>query len=297
MDSVREINDVHEEEEPVNTQEEFDNAAKFDTLIDSVLTNFSEVQTSVQDLLQLKDDILLHYLPPTLLFRIAVVIGKVYRNFSDLNTPVYEMLRLVKIFSSTWEKNSAVLKKLHDMYETKKQMLNIAIKRLALIDKKTKLFHREKRISNWEKLFIKMSEAKGHGRRWKFQIEPFRKKADQGYEELVNWIEKDGAFNATEEEGKQSRTDKGKASKSKNAETENDLDDNLDMKSTFSDENAQKDEKFVTEIDSDQDLFSDKSSDGEGRGKRKTRGGRAPIPIPKVSFSLLFEKNFDEKIL
>jgi hypothetical protein len=72
-------------------------------------------------------------------------------------------------------------------------MLNIAIKRLALVDKKTKLFQREKRISNWEKLFIKMSESKGHGRRWKFQIEPFRKKADEGYEELIRWIEKDQA--------------------------------------------------------------------------------------------------------
>jgi len=248
------------------------------------LNNFSEVQISVQDLLQLKDDILLHYLPPPLLFRIAVVFGKVYRNFSDLNTPVCEMLRLVKIFSATWEKNSAVLKKLHDMYETKKNLLNIAIKRLALVDKKTKLFQREKRISNWEKLFIKMSESKGHGRRWKFQIEPFRKKAEQGYEELIRWIEKDQAgynedLNA---ESKMSKTSKNKAGKSKDGK-EDDLDDNMDMKSTFSDENAPKDEKFVIEVDSDQDLFSDRSTDGEnGRGKRKARGGREPLPIAKV---------------
>lgn len=257
------------------------------------MNNFSEVQISVQDLLQLKDDILLHYLPPPLLFRIAVVFGKVYRNFSDLNTPVCEMLRLVKIFSATWEKNSAVLKKLHDMYETKKQMLNIAIKRLALVDKKTKLFQREKRISNWEKLFIKMSESKGHGRRWKFQIEPFRKKADEGYEELIRWIEKDQA-GYNEELTEESKISKNKTGKSRE-EKDNDLDDNLDMKSTFSDENAPKDDKFVIEVESDQDLFSD--SDGEnGRSKRKARGGREPLPVAKVKlvyFKFAFKEEFE----
>jgi len=129
-----------------------------------------------------------------------------------------------------------------------------------------------------------MSESKGHGRRWKFQIEPFRKKAEQGYEELIRWIEKDQAgYNEDlNEESKMSKTGKSKAGKSKEGK-EDDLDDNLDMKSTFSDENAPKDEKFVIEVDSDQDLFSDRSSDGEnGRGKRKARGGREPLPIAKV---------------
>jgi hypothetical protein len=172
-----------------------DNAKKFDVLIDTVLTNFSESQLSIQELMKLKDELLMHYLPPPLLFQIAVVFGQVFRTFSDLNTSVFEMLRLVKIYSSPWEKNSAVLKKLHDMYENKKQMLNIAIKRLAAVDKRTKLFAKDKRISNWERVFIKLSEAKGHGRRWKFQMETFRKKADRGYEELIKWVTRDPAAN------------------------------------------------------------------------------------------------------
>jgi hypothetical protein len=167
------------------------NPNKFDVLIDTVLTNFSESQISIQDLLHLKDELLLHYLPPPLLFRVAVVFGQVFRTFSDLNTSVNEMLRLVKIYSAPWEKNGAVLKKIHEMYENKKQMLNIAIKRLAAVDRKTKLFVKERRVMNWERLFIKLSEAKGHGRRWKFQMETFRKKADMGYEELVKWVNRD----------------------------------------------------------------------------------------------------------
>ena len=194
LGSLKEEHDAEtkQSEANLNLQTEIGNSAKFESLIDMVVTSFSEVQGTVQDLLQLKDDLLLSYLPPPLLFKIAIVFGNAYRTFSDLNTPVFELLRLVKIFSVSWEKNSAILKKLHDMYEQKKQLLNIAIKRLALVEKKTKLFSREKRIMNWEKLFIKLSEAKGHGRRWKFQIETLRKKANEGYDELLRWVLKDG---------------------------------------------------------------------------------------------------------
>jgi hypothetical protein len=167
---------------------EIANSERFDSLCENLQTSFNEVQLSVQELMQLKDDLLMCYLPPPLLFRIAVVFGKVFRNFSDLNTPVTETLRLVKIFSASWDKNAAILKRLTDMYENKKQLLNIAIKRLSTVERKSKLFAREKRIQNWEKLFIKLSEAKGHGRRWRFQIDTFRKKADLGYEELVKWV-------------------------------------------------------------------------------------------------------------
>lgn len=138
-------------------------------------------------------------MPPPLLFRLAVIVGKVYRAFSDLNTPVNELVRLTRIYSLPWDHNSIALRKLHEMYETKKQMLNIAIKRLTLVDKKTKLFEKDKRIQNWEKLYVKLSEAKSHGRRWKFNMETFRKKASLGYEELINWIKAESEGNIAED--------------------------------------------------------------------------------------------------
>jgi hypothetical protein len=33
---------------------------------------------------------------------------------------------------------------------------------------------------NWEKLFAKLTSAKGHGRRWKFMIKTFKDKAKDG---------------------------------------------------------------------------------------------------------------------
>ena len=166
LTQVREENDLDLQrddlDEEVNLEDELKNSAKFENLVELVNTSFSEVQLTVQELLKLKDELLLNFLPPPLLFRIAVVFGNVFRAFSNLNTPVYEMLRLVKIFSAGWEKNAALLKKISDLHESKKQLLNIAIKRLANVDKKTKLFAKEKRIQNWEKLFVKLNETKGN---------------------------------------------------------------------------------------------------------------------------------------
>ena len=41
---------------------------------------------------------------------------------------------MVRIYSTPWEEKSAALKKLHDDYDAKKSQLNIAIKRLQLLD-------------------------------------------------------------------------------------------------------------------------------------------------------------------
>ena len=45
-----------------------------------------------------------------------------------------ELVRMVRLYSTPWEEKSAALKKLHEDYNSKKEQLNIAIKRLQLID-------------------------------------------------------------------------------------------------------------------------------------------------------------------
>lgn len=48
--------------------------------------------------------------------------------------PVNELVRLVRVYSTPWEEKSAALKKLHEDYENKQRQLNIAVKRLQLVD-------------------------------------------------------------------------------------------------------------------------------------------------------------------
>lgn len=54
--------------------------------------------------------------------------------------PVNELVRLVRVYSTPWEEKSAALKKLHEDYEAKQRQLNIAIKRLQLVDAHVSIF-------------------------------------------------------------------------------------------------------------------------------------------------------------
>lgn len=51
-----------------------------------------------------------------------------------MSSPINELLRMVRLYSTPWEEKSAALKKLHEDYNSKKDQLNIAVKRLQLID-------------------------------------------------------------------------------------------------------------------------------------------------------------------
>nr|XP_022292656.1 titin-like isoform X3 [Crassostrea virginica] len=160
---------------------------KFDNLCDGVTNTMAYVHGAMQELLNMKDEMLKHALPPTLLIKLATVTGKVFRSVSDLNMPVNELVRLVRVYSTPWEEKSAALKKLHEDYENKQRQLNIAVKRLQLVDAHSKRIAREKRIMNWEKLFAKIMSNKGHGRRWKFLIETIKQKAKLGLEHVQEY--------------------------------------------------------------------------------------------------------------
>ena len=69
----------------------------------------------------------------------------------------------------------------------------------------------EHRVLNWERLYIRLSEAKGHARRWRFRVEGIRKKvADEGYDELIRWLNsKDGQIAEEEEEEGEEEDEEG----------------------------------------------------------------------------------------
>ncbi|KAK7503175.1 hypothetical protein BaRGS_00005440 [Batillaria attramentaria] len=153
---------------------------KFDGLCDGLLNAMALVHSALKELLDFKDELLQHSLPPTVLIHLAMTSSKLFRSVSDLSMPANELVRLVRVYSTPWEEKSAALKKLHEDYESKQRQLNIAIKRLQL----SKRIAREKRVMNWEKLFAKLTSTKGHGRRWKFLIETIKQKAKMGLEHV-----------------------------------------------------------------------------------------------------------------
>ncbi|XP_071943161.1 uncharacterized protein [Antedon mediterranea] len=166
-----------------------DTTNKFDMLCDGVLSSITLVQSALADFLAVKDELLLHSIPPTLMAQLAITAGKLYRSTSDMYTPITELVRMVRVYSVPWEEKSLALKKLHTDYETKHKQLNIAIRRLQLLDMQSRRIEREKRIMNWEKLFSKLTSCKGHGRRWKFLIDTFKQKAKLGMEHVHAYID------------------------------------------------------------------------------------------------------------
>ncbi len=55
--------------------------------------------------------------------------------------PTQELIRLVRIYSTPWEEKSTALKKLHEDYEAKKSQLDIAVRRLQLVDAQVIVCH------------------------------------------------------------------------------------------------------------------------------------------------------------
>ncbi|KAL9966991.1 hypothetical protein ACROYT_G025142 [Oculina patagonica] len=153
---------------------------KFKKLCEGVQNCLALFQTSLSELLTIKDELLKHALPPSLLLKIALVTGKLFRSSSDLSVPITELVRMVKLYSTPWETKSAALKKLHEDYENKQRQLNVALQKLVLVGIQSERLAQERKVLNWEKLFSKMMTSKAHGYRWKFLIESFKEKVKTG---------------------------------------------------------------------------------------------------------------------
>ncbi|KAK6472457.1 hypothetical protein HHUSO_G28198 [Huso huso] len=87
--------------------------AMFETLCSELLSAISLLNTSMSEILDLKEELLSHTLPGSLLIRLAVATGRLFRSCCDVFTPGSELVRLVRRYSAPWEQSREVLQKLH----------------------------------------------------------------------------------------------------------------------------------------------------------------------------------------
>jgi hypothetical protein len=123
-------------------------------LCDNVQNCFFEIDNSMFEILELKDKLLLQYLPRNVLLQITLVLSRFYRAYSQSQIPVYELIRLVQLYSESFDMKCSILKRLYDSNETKKRMLNIALQRLTSMENHTKQYQEQKCIDNWEKMLV-----------------------------------------------------------------------------------------------------------------------------------------------
>jgi hypothetical protein len=151
--------DQQEELKPLDELEDLapsvkSDANKFRMLCYNVQNSFSEIDNSMFELLELKDNLLLQFLPANVSSQITLVISRLYRSYSLSQIPINELLRLVQLYSQPFDMKSIALKKLYDNNEMKKRMLNIALQRLTSMENSTKRHQQLRCINNWEKMFV-----------------------------------------------------------------------------------------------------------------------------------------------
>lgn len=121
-------------------------------LCDHVENSLSEIDNSMFELLELKDTLLLQFLPPNVSTRITLVISRLYRAYSLSQIPLHELVRIVQLYSQPFDMKSVIMKKFYEGNEMKKRMLNAALQRLTLMEGNNRRHQQLKCRSNWEKM-------------------------------------------------------------------------------------------------------------------------------------------------
>ncbi|XP_062517847.1 uncharacterized protein LOC134193075 isoform X2 [Corticium candelabrum] len=153
---------------------------EFDQLCDHVTRSLAALHGALHDFWTWKDDMLRQALPSSVLLRLTLVAGKLYRTYCGMQSPLSQLMDLVRLYSKPWEKKSTVLKKLQDDCQIKQGRLNVALRKIELFSVEEQRMAQERRIMNWERLFTKVTNRNSHGRRWKFRIQLLKDKIAQG---------------------------------------------------------------------------------------------------------------------
>jgi hypothetical protein len=153
---------------------------QFEALSDLVLNCCQELNTSLTDLAQWKDEILGHTLPAYVLLRLLVLYGRVHRSTVDLQVPILELVRIVRLYAHPWQRKSVALQRLHEDYDINKRHLDVALRRVTMTTESVDRLRSDRLYMHWERLFSKLLAFRRHGRRWKFLIDSFHELMREG---------------------------------------------------------------------------------------------------------------------
>ncbi|UJR15323.1 hypothetical protein I4U23_002275 [Adineta vaga] len=164
------------------------NADRFLMLCDNVQNCFALIDNSMFELLEMKDQFLLENLPRKILVRITLVVSRFYRAYTQSQLPIYELIHLIQLQNNSFNQKCILFKRLYNSHEMKKRMLNIALQKIASIEKDIQQYREENSMNNWQKMYIRLALPRSNVRKWKFRLQTFREKAILGYEHVIEWF-------------------------------------------------------------------------------------------------------------
>lgn len=130
------------------------NPSQFRLLCHNVQNCLSEIDQSMFELIELKDKLLLQYLPRSVLSNMTLVFSRFYRAYSQSQIPISELLRLVQLYIEPFDMKCEIFKRLYESNEMKKRMLHLALNKLTSVDQQSKQYEEQKILSHWEKMYV-----------------------------------------------------------------------------------------------------------------------------------------------
>lgn len=131
----------------------------FINLCDNIGAGMSSHFQSVSQLLHLNDGLMVHQgVPTSVQLQLSLDVSQLQRTFMYLRSLVEELVRLTKLYSTSWEEKNQCLKSLHQQYNTKQRKLDIALTKIELLTGRNKALEKIRIRHNWEKMFLKVNQ-------------------------------------------------------------------------------------------------------------------------------------------
>eukprot|EP00111_Clytia_hemisphaerica_P008723 TCONS_00025503-protein len=149
-------------------------------LCDNILSSVSVHFDSINGVLNLNDMLMKYGIPTSVQLQLSLKCSLLQRTFMYHRSLIEELVRLTKLYSTSWEEKNHCLKELHRQYNTKQRKLDIALKKIEMLSGRSKALERMRINHNWEKMFLKVSQNQCGGLGWRQAINDYKECLSKG---------------------------------------------------------------------------------------------------------------------
>ncbi|XP_072277711.1 uncharacterized protein [Pyxicephalus adspersus] len=138
---------VKNDEPPVRSENKED-VMVFEGLCERMLSALCLLKTSVSEVLDTKDELILHNVPSCVQAQMSLSTSRLFRST--------ELVRLVRLFGPQWEQKRMILKQLQEEHERLQRLLSLALQRIQHLETQLHKDSESQHYKNWEKLFVRL---------------------------------------------------------------------------------------------------------------------------------------------
>ncbi|XP_068116183.1 uncharacterized protein [Hyperolius riggenbachi] len=120
----------------------------FEGLCEQMLSALCLLQTSVTEVLDVKDELVRHNVPSGVQAQLSLSTSRLFRST--------ELVRLVRVFGPDWEQKRMILEQLQGEHERLQRLLSLALQRVQHLETQLHRDAESQHYRNWEKLFIRL---------------------------------------------------------------------------------------------------------------------------------------------